>query len=117
MRGKYGSISIFLFVLFLAGAVLADDDAELNGIYRVFFDSPLRLEEIEKNYRDDIIHVGRPRTELIRGKRSFLETNIAPLATMVNEGKIEVSGIAYIVRRIIVGDMANDVGYLYVALK
>ena len=32
---------------------------------------------------------------------------------MVNSGQIEISGKAYILRRLIVGDMANDVGYLY----
>ncbi len=47
---------------------------------------------------------------LLRGKQDFLETNIAPLAELINAGQIEVEGIAYIVRRVVVGDMANDVG-------
>jgi hypothetical protein len=83
----------------------------------LFFESPFSLKEVEKTYRDDIIHVGRPETALIQGKRSFMETNIAPLASMVDEGQIEISGTAHIVRRIIVGDMANDVGYLHMTLK
>ena len=117
MQRNYNSISWFLLIVFLSGAVFADDDAELNAIYRVFFDSPVSLEEIGALYRDDVIHVGRPSTELIRGKPNFLETNIAPLVEMVNQGHIKISGIAYIVRRIIVGDMANDVGYLHMTVK
>jgi len=117
MRGTRSSFGMSLLLLLLSGVSLADDDAQLNDIYREFLGSSVDVEAVEMRYRDDIIHVGRSNTPLIRGQQSFMDTNILPLAQMVNEGQIEISGRAYIVRRIIVNDMANDVGYLYMKLK
>ena len=117
MPGKQGSICLFFLIVLVNGVAVADDHAELNAIYRTFFVSPISLDEIETYYRDDIIHVGPPGAGLIQGKANFLETNIAPMAAMVNKGEIEISGVARIVRRVIIGDMANDVGYLHMTGK
>ena len=110
-------IKILALIFGVTGCALADDNNELNDIYRAFFDSPVSTEKIESLYRDDIIHVGRPGTALISGKSTFMEINILPLAEMVNTGQIEFSGKAYIVRRIILDSVANDVGYLWTSIK
>ena len=46
-----------------------------------------------------------------------METNILQLSQMVNTGQVDIIGKAYVVRRIIVGDMANDVGYLHLRMS
>lgn len=90
-----------------------DDNRQLDDIYRLFFQVPVDIKNIESHYRDDIIHVGRTDTPLISGKASFMEINIAPMTEMVNSGAVEFRGTAFVVRRIVSGDMANDVGYLH----
>jgi ketosteroid isomerase-like protein len=109
-------MTALLLALTLSSGVRADDHAELNEIYRQFFTAPVSVEAIGARYRADVIHVGPPGAPLLAGKRAFLETNIAPLAGAINGGQLEVSGTAHIVRRVIVGDMANDVGYLHLRL-
>ncbi len=103
-----------------AGAPSRDrsaDDAEIDEIYRAFMADSIDLELIEGLYREDIIHVGQPGTDLIAGKARFMETNIVPLADVVNSGQLNIDGRAYIVRREIHGDMANDVGYLFASIS
>ena len=117
MPGKQGPICLSFLIVLVNGVALADDHAELNAIYRIFFVSLLGLEEIETYYRDDFIHVGPPGAGLIRGKANFLETIIAPVAAMLNKGGNDISGVAHIVRRVIIGDMANDVDYLHMTGK
>lgn len=78
--------------------------------------SPFDLSIIEDLYRSDIIHVGRADAALLRGKENLMQINIRPLAEMVNSGHVSISGRAYVVRRIVVGDMANDVGYLHMTI-
>ncbi len=96
-----------------AGDALAGDDEALNDLYRQFFEEEVNVAEIAETYRDDIIHVGRQNTHLVIGKPFFIETNIEPFAEMINSGQLSFDGTAYVVRRIISGDMANDVGYLH----
>lgn len=104
-------------MLLVSCAPHIDDDAALNDIYRAFFQTPIDTDSIERLYRDDVIHVGRPETPLLSGRGDFMEAAILPLAEVVNSGQLEVSGKAFIMRRLIVGDMANDVGYLYAMLR
>ncbi len=94
-----------------------DDNRQLDDIYRLFFQVPVDINNIESHYRDEVIHVGRTDTPLISGKASFMEINIAPMTEMVNSGAVEFRGTTYVVRRIVSGDMANDVGYLHSIVK
>ena len=110
------ALACMLFLFIAPTSTLADghtDDEQLNDLYRQFFTAEIDVEAIASTYRDDIIHVGRPGTTLVVGKPYFIETNIAPFAMMINSGDLGFEGTAYIVRRIISGDMANDVGYLH----
>jgi len=117
-HARPGSFSVLVFLWIASwNHAFADDNEQIDDIYRGFFVKPLDIETIETRYRDDIIHVGRPDTSLLSGKQTFMETNILPLAQMVNTGQIGISGKAYVVRRIIIGDMANDVGYLHVRMS
>jgi len=50
-------------------------------------------------------------------KPTFLATNIAPMAEMVNSGRIEFEGKVYVVRRIVSEEMANDIGYLQSTMR
>ena len=112
------SVALLAFLSILVSSIArADDDTELDDIYRGFFRAPVDIKAIETRYRDDIIHVGRPDTPLLSGKQSFMETNILQLSQMVNTGQVDIIGKAYVVRRIIVGDMANDVGYLHLRMS
>ena len=70
------------------------------------------LDRLESLYRDDIIHVGRRNAPLLQGIDAFMTTNVVPMAEAINAGEVSFKGTAYIVRRVIIGDMANDVGYL-----
>lgn len=90
-----------------------DDNEELNALYRQFFAAEIDVSGVAETYREDIIHVGRQGTPLVVGKPRFIETNIAPFAAMINSGELDFDGTAYVVRRIISGNMANDVGYLH----
>ncbi len=110
------TVPSLLFLLIAATGALADDrtdDEQLNDLYRQFFTSEIDASAIAETYRDDIIHVGRQGTSLVVGKPYFMETNIEPFAGMINSGELGFDGTAYIVRRIISGNMANDVGYLH----
>ena len=69
--------------------------------------------EIAERYRDDIIHVRCENTSLNASKPAFFETNKAPLAEMINAGQMTFDGTVYVMRRVIPGNMANDVGYLH----
>ena len=89
-----------------------DDDQQINDLYRQFFAAEIDVPAVAETYDEDIIHVGRQGTPLVIGKPSFIETNIEPFAGMINSGELNFSGKAYILRRIISGSMANDVGYL-----
>ena len=110
------TVAAFLVLLIAATGALADDrsdDEQLNDLYRQFFTSEIDVSAIAETYREDIIHVGRQGTPLVVGKPNFIETNIEPFAGMINSGELGFEGTAYILRRIISGDMANDVGYLH----
>ena len=110
-----------LIVLLLGVAccvdAFADDNEELNDIYRAFMTSPVDVEHIESLYRDDVIHVGRNEAPLIQGVSDFMETNVTPMAEAINSGAATFKGRAYIVRRVITEDMANDVGYLHSSIS
>ena len=115
---KARNIAASLFLLLIAAmSALADDHADdndrLNDLYRQFFASEIDVSAIAETYGEDIIHVGRQGTALVVGKPFFIETNIEPFAGMINSGELNFSGKAYVVRRIISGNMANDVGYLH----
>ena len=106
-----------LALLVCSSAVVADDNAQLNNIYKAFMTSPVDLEFVESVYHPDVIHVGHSGKPLIRGIDEFMETNVTPMADAINAGAITFSGRAYVMRRTIVGDMANDVGYLHAAVE
>ena len=96
---------------------LADDNDALNEIYRGFIAAEVDVARVGGFYGDDVIHVGAADAPLLVGKEAFMATNIQPLADMVNSGQLQIEGKFYILRRIISGDMANDVGYLYMKTK
>ena len=106
---------VLIACLFLASGagVSADDNEQLNGIYKAFLTSPVDLEHIRSVYDPDVIHVGHDMTPLLRGIDEFIDTNVKPLADAINSGAIAFTGKVYVMRRSIVGDMANDVGYLH----
>lgn len=117
MRYPLTLVCLLLAVAGLATPAVGDDNAQLNAIYRQFFVSPVDTAEVATTYREDIIHVGLPGNPLVRGKPDFLATNIEPMAQLVNSGAVELEGRAYVVRRLVIGDMANDVGYLYIKAR
>lgn len=94
-------------------SVLASDDEKLDNIYKLFLSGQVNVEEVEKSYDEGIIHIGRKDKPLTLGKQNFLNINIKPLVAMIAGGKFTYAGKAYIVRRLVKQDMANDVGYLY----
>jgi len=96
---------------------LADDNAELNKIYRGFIAATVDVAKVGAFYGDEVIHVGSADSPLLMGKEAFMATNIQPLADLVNSGQLRIEGKFHIVRRIISGDMANDVGYLYLRTR
>ena len=96
---------------------LADDNAELNAIYRGFIEAEVDIARVGGFYGDDVIHVGAPDSPLLMGKEALMATNIQPLADLVNAGQLRIEGKFHIVRRIISGDMANDVGYMYLRTR
>ena len=96
---------------------IADDGEELNNIYRAFMTTPVDAKHIRTLYHEDIIHVGRTNALLQRGIDDFMATNVMPMAEAINAGEVSFKGKAYIVRRVIVGNMANDVGYLHSAVS
>lgn len=108
-------IVIMLTVVACADA-FADDGEELNGIYRAFMTAAVDIEHIATLYHDDVIHVSRKDAPLQRGIGEFMATNVVPMADAINAGEVNFKGKAYIVRRVIVGNMANDVGYLHSAV-
>ena len=110
---------VFFLILSVVGCVnaFADDGEELNNIYRAFMTTPVDAEHIRTLYHEDIIHVGRKNAPLQRGVDDFMATNVMPMAEAINAGEVSFEGRAYIVRRVIVGDMANDVGYLHSAVS
>lgn len=117
---KHGESRLAVCVTLLVLAALpvrADDHEKLNDIYRQFFMPRVNVEKVADSYADDVIHVGRQNTALLHGKPAFLAANIAPFAEMVNSGQIEFQGKAFVVRRIMSDDMANDVGYLYSVIR
>ena len=117
-HARPGSFSVLVFLWIASwNHAFADDNEQIDDIYRGFFQTPVDVEAIENRYRDDIIHVGRPDTPLLSGKQTFMETNILPLSQLVKTGQVDIIGKAYVVRRIIVGDMANDVGYLHLRMS
>ena len=105
--------SLALLLLVCSGTVVADDNEQLNAIYKAFMTTPVDVEYITSLYHPDVIHVGHQSTPLLRGVDDFIETNITPMAEAINTGTIAFTGRAYVMRRTIVGDMANDVGYLH----
>ena len=107
-------VCLLLAVAGLATPAVGADNAQLNAIYRQFFVPPVETAEVATTYREDIIHVGLPGKPLVRGKPVFLATHIESTAQLVNSGAVELEGKAYVVRRLVVGDMADDVGYLYI---
>lgn len=112
------STKYFLLIVFLLpGLAIADDDEQLNDIYRNFFHGTVDIEKTESLYSDDVIHVGPPNAPLIRGKKPFMDSNIIPLNDFITEENLALSGKAYIVRRLIMDNIANDVGYLYMKIE
>jgi hypothetical protein len=109
----YKFLLVFL-CLVNADVFASDRDNEaLDNIYRLFLAKKVDVEEVRKHYHETVIHVGRKDTSLLIGREAFMATNIEPLAAMVNSGQMSLTGKMYIVRRVIEGNMANDVGYLY----
>jgi hypothetical protein len=118
MKKSLNALLVLAPLLLTGGTAVAGDDNEaIDEVYRAFFGPSADVEAIETLYRNDIIHIGRPDSALLIGKPDFIATNIEPFAAMVNSGQVEIEGRAYIVRRLIVGDMANDVGYLWMRLQ
>jgi|GEM_PF-2965382 len=95
----------------------SSDDQQLDNIYRVFFNPKIKLSDVTPHYAENVIHVSKPKAPLLIGKESFMATNIVPLIQMIRSGQMTFSGKVYLVRRIIKGDMANDVGYLYAEVR
>ena len=91
----------------------AEQGHEVDAIYRLFLAPEIDLEAVEAAYADDVIHVGRPDEALIAGRESFIESNILPLASVVNTGRAQVSGRFLIVRRAVGPELINDVGYFH----
>jgi ketosteroid isomerase-like protein len=106
-----------ILLLTLAAGAQAADGHPVDKIYRLFLADQIDAEAIEKAYAEDIIHVGRESTPLLRGREMFLQTNILPLAAMVNAGHAKVGGRFYIVRRVEGEELLNDVGYLYARVE
>lgn len=111
------SVVLTLAAILTCATGLADDNAELNEIYRGFIGAAVDVAKVGQFYGDDVIHVGSPDAPLLVGKEAFMAANIQPLADLVNAGQLRIEGKFYIVRRIISGDMANDVGYLYLRTR
>ena len=110
-------ILLSLILVACGAPALADDNEQLNDIYRAFMTAPVDLAHIETLYHPDVIHVAHSNTPLLRGIDEFITTNIVPMAEAINTGAITFTGRAYVMRRIIIGDMANDVGYLHAAVE
>lgn len=86
---------------------------EVDAIYRLFLAPEIDLEAVDAAYAEDVIHVGRPGKPLIAGRESFIESNILPLASVVNTGRAQVSGKFLIVRRVVGPELINDIGYFH----
>lgn len=106
-----------ILLLTLAAGAHAQDSHPVDDIYRLFLAEKIDPAAIEEAYAEDIIHVGREGTPLLLGKEMFLQTNILPLAAMVNAGHATVGGRFFIVRRVEGKELLNDVGYLYARIE
>ena len=115
---RFSKVAVLtLAAILTSGPGLADDNAELNAVYRGFLGAEVDVAKVGMFYGDDVIHVGAADSPLLIGKETFMATNIQPLADRVNAGQLQIEGKFYIMRRIISGDMANDVGYMYLRMK
>lgn len=114
----YRLIATLCAVLWGFACTHANDDNEtLDNIYRAFMVSPVNLEAVKQRYADNIIHVSAPGRPLLQGQADFMATNVTPMANMINTGALDLSMKVYIVRRVIGALLANDVGYIYSAVK
>ncbi|WP_158966709.1 hypothetical protein [Paraglaciecola sp. L3A3] len=104
---------LFFFICFNLSATeeISDNDA-LDNIYKRLASLPDDLSKIEHDFRFDLIKSGGDNLSLQFGNQSFL-SNVETIASMVNSNKIKLTMKTFIVRRIITGNMANDVGYRY----
>jgi ketosteroid isomerase-like protein len=109
-------LGLFVFLLSVYTPVHAGDNEELDSIYRLFMQNQLDMKSVDLAYADNVIHVNTPNQPLLQGKQDFLEINITPMKTMVDSGQLKVNLTAYVTRRVITGEMANDVGYLHTAI-
>lgn len=110
-------LTIVLLMMFSAVSHATNNDQQLDDIYRVFFNPKITLSDVIPLYSESIIHVNQPQKPLLIGKDAFIKTNIAPLMQMIHTGELSFTAKTFIVRRVIKGDMANDVGYLYSKIK
>ena len=108
--------SILLALLMNMTAFATTADKELNSIYRLFMQQPLNIENVELRYTDNIVHVNKANQPLLSGKENFLATNITPMVSMLASGNIKLQLKAYIARRVVTKEMANDVGYIYMKM-
>lgn len=106
-----------LLLTLLPGPALTTENTAIDDFYRAYFRLPEKIEKLEEFYRPDFIHAGRHNAPLTLGRDKFLDRKIRPLRKMIRDGQLVLSGKAYIVRRVITDNMANDVGYLYLKLE
>ena len=104
-----------LFVL--AATAAAESGHPVDSIYRLFLAPTIDLAAVEAAYASDIIHVGAPNQPLLIGRDAFIQTNILPLASMIESGQARLTGRIYIVRREIGSELVHDVGYFYVKVQ
>lgn len=121
MKITSNSWTCAVMALGLLGAIespaVAEKPHDVDAIYRLFLAPDINLDAVKAAYADDVIHVGPPGEALISGKESFIEANILPLTSVVNTGRATLSGRFLIVRRVVGGDLVNDVGYFHSELQ
>ncbi|MEP1741698.1 MAG: hypothetical protein ABJI60_21215 [Kangiellaceae bacterium] len=102
-----------LIVLTTIPNAKSDASLQLDNIYRLFMQDKIELKAINLVYDESVIHVGKTNSALLDGKKDFIDTNIKPTIKMLESRQFKLKLIAYVVRRVLSTDMANDVGYLY----
>lgn len=106
-------LPLFFSVTSLTTKTVADDGEQLDALYRTFLSERIDTEAVADSYSGSIIHVSRPGLPFLKGKSLFLETNIAPLAQMLNAGQAKLKMRFLVVQRTIGPTLANDVGYIH----
>ncbi len=104
-----------LCLLIVSADALANDTEELNDFYRISTNGNFDLSAAAADFGNDIVSDAPIDEPLIVGKRDYIIRSLRPFADMVSAG-MTLERRTYVVRRVVSGDIAHDVGYFYSVL-